>query len=499
MNTTSRPLFTRLALCLSFSLFAAETCQSQVLVPRSETYPSNTASFGGTGSGNESGFGTGTTGTGVETGMGLGSTGTGMESNSAGMFEGTPAFIRPRAGQVIGEGMPEDLRSPDNPALIPYDFIGPPKFTGPPRPGDRGAPELTREQLATLSNQLYENSMKLADPEVKVRALDRLARSEIFGGRLDQAIKAVSSAFESAKTLPDGTVKNIRLVSLSTTSTNLTDGLIREALEPNVTNRREWIDKAINIWRQAADISGTITNADLKSEMMSRVAFDISEDAQLIAAKISEYEQNNDVTIEQKAEYEKTLDELFDLAIEINQQVPMNVWRNEVAQKIAIKGALAYRFERALNAARTIKQNAPRALALARVAEALARFNKADEATQIFIETGETASRVSEVSVRNVVAGDLVDRLIALGRFRDARMSVYLYEDDDLRLRALGAVAENQARRGLAHHAVDWINIEVQPEHRAGLIKRVQDGTLQTIQATSANANDVMMYEQPSR
>jgi len=326
-----------------------------------------------------------------------------------------------------------------------------------------------------------------------------VARSEIFGGRLDQSIKAINSAVETVNMLPDGTVKNIRLVSLSTTATNLTDGLIREALEPNTANRREWIDKAIKVWRQAADVSGTITNSDLKSEMMSRVAFDISEDAQLIAAKISEYEQNNDVTIEQKAEYEKTLDELFDLAIEINQQVPMNVWRNEVAQKIAIKGALAYRFERALKAARTIKQNAPRALALARVAEALARFNKTDEATQIFIETGETASMVSEVSVRNVVAGDLVDRLIALGRFRDARMAVYLYEDDDLRLRALGAVAENQARRGLAHHAVDWINSEILPEHRAGLIKRVQDGTLQSIQATSANANDVMMYEQPSR
>jgi len=499
MNNSSRPIFAQFAYGICLMLFLSGMSKAQVLVPGSETYPSTGASFGGTGSGNESGFGTGTTGTGVETGLGLGTTGTGMESNSAGMFEGTPAFIRPRAGQIIGQGMPEDLRSPDNPALIPYDFIGPPKFTGPPRPGDRGAPELTRDQLIALSNQLYENAMRLTDPEVKVRALDRLARSEIFGARLDQAIRAVNSSFETAKTLPNGTIKNIRLVSLSTTSTNLTDGLIREALEPNVTNRREWIDKSIQIWRQAAEVSGLITNNDLKSEMMSRVAFDISEDAQLIAAKISEFEQTNELGKDQKTTYEATLDELFDLAIEINQQVPMNVWRNEVAQKIAIKGALAYRFDRALNAARTIKQNAPRALALARVAEALARFNKPDDATQIFIETGEVASMVAEVSVRNVVAGDLVDRLIALGRFRDARMAVYLYEDDDLRIRALGAVAENQARRGLAHHAVDWINSEILPEHRSGLIKRVQDGTLQSIQATSANSNDVMMYEQPSR
>jgi hypothetical protein len=98
-----------------------------------------------------------------------------------------------------------------------------------------------------------------------------------------------------------------------------------------------------------------------------------------------------------------------------------------------------------------------------------------------------------------VVAGDLVDRLIALGRFRDARMATYLYEDDDNRMKALGAVAENQARRGLAHQAVTWINAEIAPEQRSVLIKRVQDGTLQSLQSNVANSGDVIMYEQPSR
>lgn len=499
MKMPTRPILARIGFGLLLVTTSLLTSQAQILVPESETYPSTTGSFGGTGTGNESGFGTGTTGTGVESGIGLGTTGTGMESNSAGMMETTPVMIRPRPGQVIGEGMPEDLRSPDDPALIPYDFIGPSKFAGPPRPGDRGAPELTRDQLELLSDQLFENAQRLTNIEVRVRALDRLARSEIFGTRLLNAIRALEAADVSVRQLPTSTIKNIRLVSLSTTSTNLTDAVIREALEPNTENRREWIDRAIKIWTLAADFSALITNNDLRSEMMSRVAFDISEDAQLIAAKISEFEQTNDLSNELRTRYEAILDELFDLAIEINERVPMNVWRNEVAQKIAIKGALAYRFDRALKAARTIKQNAPRALALSRVAEALARFNRAEEATDIFNETADVASRVSEVSIRNVVAGDLVDRLIALGRFRDARMAVYLYEDDDLRMKALGAVAENQARRGLAHHAVDWINAEIQPDHRSTLIKRVQDGTLQSIQSNLANSGDVMMYEQPSR
>lgn len=492
MKTTNRTRSWALATGLGVvaSGLVNDRVEAQILVPRSESYPSSGASFGGTGTGNESGFGIGTTGTGVETGIGLGSTGTGMESNSAGLSEGTPAFIRPVPGMVIGEGMPEDMRSPDNPALIPYDFIGPRRASGPPRPGDPATPELTSEELSELYKQLYANALRLTDAEVRVRALDRLARSEIFGNKLDDAIEAIRAAGDAVATLPNGTVKNIRLVSLVTTSTNLSDGLIRESVEENTEDRYAWVEKAKGVWDRAANMADSITNPDLRSEMMSRVALDISEDAQTIASKVSEYQQANDLDNERKKRYEAALDELFDLAISINERVPMTVWRNEVAEKIATKSALALRFDRALKAARTIRQNAPRALALARVAEALARYERPEQATEAFIETAQAAAAVKEESVRHVVAGDLVDRLIALGRFRDARMATYLYGDDESRMRALGAVAENQARRGRPNQAIAWINAEIAPENRSVLIKRVQDGTVQSIQSNLATGGD---------
>jgi hypothetical protein len=473
------------------ALFAA-SIDAQIVVPRSETYPSTGASFGGTGTGNEASFGIGTTGTGVETGAGLGSTGTGQESDSAGLSEGTPAFMKPAPGMVIGEGMPEDLRSPDNPALIPYDFISPRRSFGPPRPGEPATPEMTPEDLTKVYKQLYDNAMRLTDPEVKIRALDRLARSEIFGNKLEDAVEAIKAAGETAATLPDGTIKNIRLVSLVTTSTNLSDGLIRESVEEGTEDRYAWVDKAKGVWERAANLSGLITNPDLRSEMMSRVALDISEDAQTIAAKVSEYEQVNDIDKERKQRYEQALDELFDLAIEINNRVPMTVWRNEVAEKIATKSALALRFDRAIKAARSIRQNAPRALALSRVAEALARYERVDQATEAFIEASQSASAVKEDSVRHVVAGDIVDRLIALGRFRDARMATYLYGDDESRMKALGAIAENQARRSDPNKAVAWINAEIAPEHRSVLIKRVQDGAVQAIQSNLATGGELL-------
>jgi hypothetical protein len=46
---------------------------------------------------------------------------------------------------------------------------------------------------------------------------------------------------------------------------------------------------------------------------------------------------------------------------------------------------------------------------------------------------------------------------------------------------------------------VTWINAEIAPEQRSVLIKRVQDGTLQSLQSNVANSGDVIMYEQPSR
>jgi hypothetical protein len=57
-------------------------------------------------------------------------------------------------------------------------------------------------------------------------------------------------------------------------------------------------------------------------------------------------------------------------------------------------------------------------------------------------------------------------------------------------MRALGAVAENQARRGRPNQAIAWINAEIAPENRSVLIKRVQDGTVQSIQSNLATGGD---------
>ncbi len=62
---------------------------------------------------------------------------------------------------------------------------------------------------------------------------------------------------------------------------------------------------------------------------------------------------------------------------------------------------------------------------------------------------------------RAILTGVLIDNLISVGRFDDARATTVLYPDTPARMVALGAIAESQGRRGLAESARDWIARDV--------------------------------------
>jgi hypothetical protein len=82
----------------------------------------------------------------------------------------------------------------------------------------------------------------------------------------------------------------------------------------------------------------------------------------------------------------------------------------------------------------------------------------------------------------------LIDSLISVGRFDDARASVSLYPDAARKLAALGAIGESQGRRGLADQARAWIVREVNPEYRPQLLRRVVDGVLNSIDLNSSGS-----------
>ena len=72
--------------------------------------------------------------------------------------------------------------------------------------------------------------------------------------------------------------------------------------------------------------------------------------------------------------------------------------------------------------------------------------------------------------------------MTAFGRFEDARSCVRLYNKAANQLVAYSAIAESQGRRGLADVARGWIAQEVEPQYRATLYRKVNDGLLSSIE-----------------
>src|SRR5581483_1795476 len=89
---------------------------------------------------------------------------------------------------------------------------------------------------------------------------------------------------------------------------------------------------------------------------------------------------------------------------------------------------------------------------------------------------------------RAVLAGVLIDNLISVGRFDDARTCVLLYPDQARRLTALGAVAYSQGRRGVAADARQWIAREIPPEHRPLMHRRVNEGIIDAVEQNRSRA-----------
>ena len=81
-----------------------------------------------------------------------------------------------------------------------------------------------------------------------------------------------------------------------------------------------------------------------------------------------------------------------------------------------------------------------------------------------------------------MLTGFLIDSLISTGRFDDARACVVIYPELSEKLVALGAVAEQQGRRGSAEAARRWIANEIPEQYRPTLYRRVVAGVLWTIE-----------------
>ncbi len=106
-----------------------------------------------------------------------------------------------------------------------------------------------------------------------------------------------------------------------------------------------------------------------------------------------------------------------------------------------------------------------------------------NRATRTYRDAAVAVASIPLDDPRAILAGVLIDNLISVGRFEDARSTIVLYPDTARRMIALGAIAESQGRRGAAESARYWIYRDVPPEHRAELLRRVNNGILSAIES----------------
>jgi hypothetical protein len=117
------------------------------------------------------------------------------------------------------------------------------------------------------------------------------------------------------------------------------------------------------------------------------------------------------------------------------------------------------------------------------LAEAQTRDNQNEGATWSYEEAAKAVATVQQDGLRGVLAGFVVDSLIASGRFQDARKCIVLYPAQSQRLVALGAIAESQGKRGSGEVARRWIADEVPEQFRPILYRRVTTGVLSAIES----------------
>lgn len=478
----------------------------------------SSGSGGGTGTGTESGSGLGTTGTGSESGFGLGTTGTGIESGVGGARPGMGAPLsgpftpserrgmqnRTRGGFSVGPG--SGSRSPDSPALL--DYIGDPSINE-----LANGEALTPEKMEELMGRLNASVRSIPDDGDRALAQLRIARSAIMGNSFPEARRSLEQAARSALRVQDTTIRDLRVMATVRTWLILAEFQIRESdkkLEPIETSkfpaepapkpgesagpvypkydRMTPFRLAIADWDRAARLAVTLDNKDYRCDTLFHVVQSAAEEGESLGLKLQVVESDRrDLKADADSMWRLT-DQLFASAAEHANLINVPTWRDHALLETVTRAAYCDQFNRGLAIARSIPRSEIRTDALVLVAEGQARSRLVDDATRTYQEAATAVASIPLDDPRATLNGVLIDSLISVGRFDDARAAVSLYPDTARKLAALGAIAESQGRRGLADQARAWIVREVNPEYRPQLLRRVVDGVLNSIDLNSSGS-----------
>lgn len=463
--------------------------------------PISSGSGAGTGTGMMGGATRNTTGTGLESG-GPGSTGTGFESGAGpqqlpsrnpllpgtnrrdGAFDSGafPRNVSP--SQAVPRGPGVGTTFPDDVTLFPLQWIE--RSDGSSNPTD----------LSTVQPKQLEDARTITSAGDRSLTLQRIAGAAIFSNQLPLAHRALAEATDAALLESVPLVRDQRLIAIATMLNFLAEAHLREGKVDLATadlgespsplpkaDRTVLIRRALVEWQRAADATSRIANPTYRSEMLNRVIDSQAYGSQTI---VNEFPAPKDPASNNSADpgasFNGLPDRILQEAAALAFRIERPVWRDRALVAIAQAAAASKQFRRGLEVSRMIPQPEVRTDALVKIAEAQARRGDPDGATSTYKEAALAVASIPLDDPRAVLAGVLIDNLISVGRFEDARATIVLYPDTPRRIIALGAIAESQGRRGAGDSARAWIAREVAPQYQSALYRRVNTGILSAIE-----------------
>jgi hypothetical protein len=350
-------------------------------------------------------------------------------------------------------------------------------------------------ELSKVQPNLLEEARRIASPGDRAMTLQRIASAAIFSNQLPLAHKALAEATEAALQEPNSLVQDQRLIAIMTTLNYLAEAHLREGkIEYSVTDPGDpdavpqrtdltiLIRRAQIEWERAGIVARRINNPTFRSEMLFRVVDNASYGSQTIINEFPRPTDSRARSSDPGALYDGLPDRILEESARLALLIERPVWRDRGLVAITQAAAASRQFRRALSVARLIPQPEVRTDALLHLAEAQARHDDPNGATSSYREAALAVASIPLDDPRTVLAGVLIDNLISVGRFEDARRCIVLYPDEAHRQIALGAIAESQGQRGRADEARKWIAREVPPQYRSELYRRVVEGELKTIE-----------------
>jgi hypothetical protein len=456
-------------------------------------------------------------------GVGPGLTGSGT------ILRGQPVSPLPGAGErenLVPFGPGVDVTYPNDPYLIPFLTME--------QPGAHTEGKVPDK----VTDELLHNARLIKSPGERSLALQRIANGAIASGQLNLAHHVLEEATTASSEITIPLMRDQRLIAIVTSMTFLTDAFLRRSREnlalgdalanpdaaapapaavpapapaapaaevpPKSHDTSTMVRMAQLEWKRAAYLATKINNPTYRNEMLYKVAESVASGSSSLAidfGKTAEAEttanRQTPSNTERNESHRKLADALLVDSWDIAKQIDRLIWKYRAMVRIALTAADSRQYARGVELCRGIDNAEARAEAMLTLAESQCRHNQNKEASTTYELAAEAVASVHQEGLRGVLAGFLVDSLIATGRFDDARACIGLYPETSQQLVGLGAIAESQGRRGLAESARRWIATKVPEQYRATLYRRVTSGALWAIEQNRGRDKDLLNRADP--